>query len=68
MTSALLRHGPDHLTRVESELVAWLSERDYESVQQMRGSVNRHAATDPTGFERANYLRTLASYRVTPTI
>jgi len=66
MTSALLRHGPSHLTRVEAELVAWLAEREYESVGQLRGSVSHHAATDPTGFERANYLRTLASYRVTP--
>jgi dihydroorotate dehydrogenase (fumarate) len=63
MTSALLRHGPAHLARVESELVGWLTEHEYTSVSQLRGSVSYKAATDPTGFERANYLRTLASYR-----
>lgn len=68
MTSALLRHGPAYLSRVQAELIAWLVERDYESVGQLRGSVSRHGATDPTGFERANYLRTLASYRVTPVL
>jgi dihydroorotate dehydrogenase (fumarate) len=68
MTSALLRHGPRHLARVEAELAAWLAERDYVSVDQLRGSVSHQAATDPTGFERANYLRTLASYRLTPVI
>ncbi len=68
MTSALLRNGPGHLARVESELVAWLTERDYASVAELRGSVSHQAATDPTGFERANYLRTLASYRVTPVL
>jgi dihydroorotate dehydrogenase (fumarate) len=67
MTSALLKNGPAHLALVEAELVAWLAERDYASVTQLRGSVSHRAATDPTGFERANYLRTLASYRVTPT-
>jgi dihydroorotate dehydrogenase (fumarate) len=66
MTSALLRHGPAHLARVEAELVAWLAERDYASVDQLRGSVSHRAAIDPTGFERANYLRTLASYRLSP--
>lgn len=66
MTSALLRYGPAHLARVEAELVAWLTERDYASVGQLRGSVSHRAAIDPTAFERANYLRTLASYRVTP--
>ena len=63
MTSALLRNGPGHLARVESELVAWLTGHEYESVGQLRGSVSRYAATDPTGYERANYLRTLASFR-----
>jgi dihydroorotate dehydrogenase (fumarate) len=68
MTSALLRHGPAHLARVEAELGAWLTERDYASVGQMRGSASHRGATDPTAFERANYLRTLASYRVTPVL
>jgi dihydroorotate dehydrogenase (fumarate) len=68
MTSALLRHGPAHLARVEADLVAWLTEREYASVGQLRGSVSRRGATDPTGFERANYLRTLASYRITPVL
>jgi dihydroorotate dehydrogenase (fumarate) len=63
MTSALLRNGPAHLAKVESELVGWLTERDYVSVAQARGSVSHRNATDPAGFERANYLRTLASYR-----
>lgn len=64
MTSALLRHGPAHLTRVEAELRGWLAEREYVSVAQARGSVSHRNATDPLGFERANYLRTLASYRL----
>jgi len=63
MTSALLRHGPAHLARVEAELAGWLAEREYDSVDQLRGSVSHRGATDPTAFERANYLRTLASYQ-----
>jgi len=66
-TSALLRHGPGHLARMEAELVRWLDEREYVSVAQLRGSVSHRGAADPTGFGRANYLRTLASYRPTPT-
>jgi dihydroorotate dehydrogenase (fumarate) len=62
MTSALLRNGPAYLAEVESQLLDWLAEREYTSVGQLRGSVSRRGATDPTGFERANYLRTLASY------
>jgi dihydroorotate dehydrogenase (fumarate) len=62
MTSALLRHGPGHVAQVERELVAVLSERDYASVAELRGSMSRRSMPDPAGFERANYVRTLASW------
>ncbi|HVP29330.1 MAG TPA: dihydroorotate dehydrogenase-like protein [Myxococcota bacterium] len=62
MTSALLEHGAEHLRRVERRLVEWMSEREYESVAQLRGSASQKNVADPTAFERANYLRTLKSY------
>jgi dihydroorotate dehydrogenase (fumarate) len=62
MTSALLRHGPEHLARVELEFTAWASEQEYESVAQLRGSVSHASTADPSAFERANYVRTLRSW------
>ena len=62
MTSALLRHGPEHVQRVEAELGAVMAEHDYDSVAQLRGSMSRAAMPDPAGFERANYMRTLMSW------
>jgi dihydroorotate dehydrogenase (fumarate) len=60
--SALLQFGPEHLRRLEKGVVAWMSEREYSSVRQLRGSVSQKAVADPTAFERANYMRTLKSY------
>jgi dihydroorotate dehydrogenase (fumarate) len=62
MTSALLRHGPDHLSTVEAELVGWLAEHDYESVSQLRGSATQVTSGDAAAFERANYIQTLHSW------
>jgi dihydroorotate dehydrogenase (fumarate) len=62
MTSALLRHGPEHLGTVEEELRTVMAERDYDSLAQLRGSMSRSAMADPAGFERANYMRTLMSW------
>ncbi len=62
MTSALLRHGPEHVATVESELRAWMTEREYESVAQLRGSASAATAEDPSAFERANYMQTLRSW------
>ena len=65
MTSAVLRQGPDHIRTVESELRTWMTEHDYESVAQLRGSASQATVADPSAFERANYMRTLRSW-VTP--
>ena len=61
-TSAVLRHGPERVAAIESELVTWLTEREYESVSQLRGSANHITSGDPSAFERANYVRTLHSW------
>jgi len=62
MTSALLRHGPEHVATVEKELVAWMAEREYESVDQLRGSASAATVDDPDAFQRANYMATLRSW------
>ena len=65
MTSSLLQHGPDHVQAVEDRLRAWMVEREYESVAQLRGSVSQINVSDASAFERANYMRTLTSYAST---
>jgi dihydroorotate dehydrogenase (fumarate) len=62
MTSALLRNGPEHVRTVETELRAWMTECEYESVAQLRGSASQATAVDPSAFERANYMKTLHSW------
>ena len=62
MTSALLRHGSEHIGTVEAELRAWMTEHEYESVDQLRGSASHATAENPSAFERANYMQTLRSW------
>ena len=62
MTSALLRHGPEHVATVETELRTWLTEREYESTDQLRGSASAATVDDPEAFQRANYMATLRSW------
>lgn len=62
MTSAILRYGPGHVREVESELRAWLLEHEYESTDQLRASASAATSSDPSAFERANYLTTIRSW------
>jgi dihydroorotate dehydrogenase (fumarate) len=61
-TSSLLRHGPDHIRVLEDDLVAWMAEHGFDSVDQLRGSMSVAAVASPSAFERANYVRTLHSW------
>jgi dihydroorotate dehydrogenase (fumarate) len=62
MTSALLLHGIDHVSHVLKDMVQWMEEHEYESIQQMRGSMSQRSVSDPAAFERGNYMRVLSSY------
>lgn len=62
MASAILRHGAGHVGTVERELVAWMEEREYTGVSQLRGSASAATVANPTAYERANYLKTLHSW------
>ena len=63
MVSALLRHGPDYLRQVRSEFISWMEKHEYDSVEQMLGSMNFVACPDPAVYERANYMLTLQSWK-----
>ncbi len=65
-TSAVLHHGPEHLRTVLTDLVEWLVDHDYESVDQLRGSMSAAGAEDPSAFERANYVKALTGYHPPP--
>jgi dihydroorotate dehydrogenase (fumarate) len=62
MTSALLRNGVHHAEHVLSEMNRWLDEHEYDSIQQMCGSMSHGAVADPTAYERGNYMKVLSSY------
>jgi len=57
LCSALLRHGVGHLRHVEQGVRTWMEEHEYESVQQMQGSMSQLRCPDPGAFERAQYMR-----------
>jgi dihydroorotate dehydrogenase (fumarate) len=61
MTSALLHNGPDHLRPVEMRLRDWMDAHRYETLDQLRGQLSQRSVPDPAAFERANYIKTLAS-------
>lgn len=66
MTSAFFQNGIRHANLVVHEMTQWMEDHEYESIQQMRGSMSRRCVPNPTAFDRANYMRVLSSYTLNP--
>ncbi len=64
MASALLKNGIGHIKTVEQGMRQWMEEHEYESVQQMRGSMSQQNSPAPSAFERAQYMRAITSMKL----
>ena len=64
VVSSLLKHGPEHLAGLLADLSRWMEVHEYESVDQMRGSMSLAHCPDPSVYERANYLRVLQLWKI----
>lgn len=61
LCSTLLRNGISHLRYIEQGLLEWMEKHEYESVRQMKGSMSQLRCSDPTAFERSQYMRAVKS-------
>ena len=64
VVSSLLKHGPEHLAGLLADFSRWMEAHEYESVDQMRGSMSLAHCPDPSVYERANYLRVLQLWKI----
>ncbi len=62
MFSALIKFGEKHIARVLNDIQKWMEEHEYESIEQMKGSMSHKAVENPAAFERANYMKILQTF------
>lgn len=62
MASALMKHGIEHLSAVETGILRWMEEHEYDSVKQMQGSMSQmKMGGNATAFERAQYMQAVST-------
>jgi len=66
LASCLLEHGPARLTQILLDMEHWMSEREYVSVEQLKGSMSQKNLIDPAAMARSSYLRVLDSFSARP--
>jgi dihydroorotate dehydrogenase (fumarate) len=62
LCSVLMRHGIPRIREIEKDMRAWMEDHEYASVEQLKGSLSQKNCADPSAFERAQYMRAIASY------
>ena len=62
VASTLLKRGPAQATRLIEGIREWLETHEYDSIEQLKGSMSRGNCPEAGALERANYMKALASY------
>lgn len=62
VASALLKRGADQATRLIDGIREWLVAQEYDSVEQLKGSMSYGNCADAGALERINYMKALNSY------
>jgi dihydroorotate dehydrogenase (fumarate) len=63
LCAVLLKKGINTIREIETGMCEWMEEHDYQSIRQMQGSMSQKYCSDPTSFERAQYMRALLTYK-----
>lgn len=63
MASVLLKTNVSTIKTILDDMQQWMEEHEYESVEQMKGSMSLKSVAEPAAYVRANYMKTLQSIR-----
>ena len=62
VASMLYRDGVHRIGAVLEKMNEWMEENEYESVEQLKGSMSQENCPDPAAFERGNYMKALTAF------
>ncbi len=63
--STLLQHGIPRIKDILSDLKRYMEEMKFKSIESFKGSMSQLGISDPTAFERSNYIQILENKRWT---
>ncbi|MEA3463339.1 MAG: dihydroorotate dehydrogenase-like protein [Bacteroidota bacterium] len=63
VVSTLYKNGPEQIKRMLVKLNGWMSEKEFDSVDQFRGKISRTYGADPAAFERMQFMKHFSEIR-----
>ena len=62
IATSLYKKGFDVVGEILKGMTEWMEEKEYQSVEQLKGSMSQANCPDPAAFERGNYMKALTSF------
>jgi dihydroorotate dehydrogenase (fumarate) len=57
VASTLYKNGPDQISRMLQRLNKWMTDKNFKSLDQFRGTVAKAYGDDPAAFERMQFMK-----------
>jgi len=64
IASILLEKGEKYLQNILFKMEKWMEENEYESINQMRGSISLNHTDNPAAYERNSYMYALKHFKM----
>jgi dihydroorotate dehydrogenase (fumarate) len=65
LCSTLYHNGTNHVATLLKGVERWMKEHEYSSISEMKGTLSQRSVAEPAAYERANYMKTIQSFRPT---
>ncbi|MEK7399308.1 MAG: dihydroorotate dehydrogenase-like protein [Candidatus Poribacteria bacterium] len=62
MTSAVMKNGVGHITKIKNEFAEWMDKHEFGSIADIQGKMSQQSVAEPAAFERANYMKVIKSF------
>jgi dihydroorotate dehydrogenase (fumarate) len=63
VASALYEKGFGFIEEVNTKLSAWMTEHNYETIDNFRGKLSQENSINPAEFERVQFMKTFGDYK-----
>ena len=63
VASTLYKNGPEQISRILTKMEKWMSDKEFDSLDQFRGKVTREYQDNPAVFERMQFMKQFSEIR-----
>ena len=63
VTSALYYKGFGFIEEINQQISAWMTERNYDTIDEFRGKLSQENSVNPSEFERVQFMKNFGEYK-----